>query len=222
LAIGDAYAQAADYRTRVTKTATTDDITIDAQLKAVSHFLDRRCRRKDGFNQSTSVEARTYDIGKRPEAGAAFTPDYLRLWLPDDVATVTGLIVKVDLNGDYDVTDANETLAINTDFWVGPIGAAVGSDPQPYEFLDIKPTSTVFGSWPQQRHAIEITAKFGWPEVPKAIKEAVVTITRQMRDAQESGYTLTLENLDQGISQGREVAMLVNRIEAQYKRAASF
>lgn len=222
MALGTAYATAAEYRARVTKADNSDDATIDAQLAAVTHYLDRRCRRSDGFNQSASVEARTFDITRTPENGAAFTSDYLRLWLPADVATVTGLIVKVDNNADYDVADTGETLAINTDFWVGPTNAAVGSDPLPYEYLDIKPTSTLISAWPLQRRAIEITAKFGWPEVPEAIKEAVITMTRMLRDLEESGYTLTLENLDAGQPYGREIAMIVNRIEAQYKRGPGF
>lgn len=222
MAIGDAYATAAEYRARVTKTDTGDDTTIDAQLKAVSHYIDARCRRKDGFNLAASAVARTYDIESRPGPSAAFTRDYLRLWLPEDIGATDSLAVKVDLNGDYDVADSGETLAINTDFWLGPstAGATPGTDPRPYEFIDIHPQSTLISAWPIQRRAIEITAKWGWPEVPEAVKEATVLITRQLRDAQESGYLLTLENLDAALPQGREIATLVRGIENAYKRAA--
>ena len=154
MALADAYAEPSDYRQRVDKSDTTDDAVLLAILKAASRYIDRRTRRRDGFNQSAAVETRTYDILKRPAADAAYSADGSRLVLPDDIATTTGLIVKVDLNGDYDVADSGETLAINTDFWVGPTNAATGSDPRPYYILDINPTTAAIGAWPIQRHAL--------------------------------------------------------------------
>ena len=221
MALGDAYATAADYRARVGKTNTADSTMVDAQLKAVSHYIDSRCRRRDGFNQSASVEARMYDIGCQSGPGVAFLADWRRVWLPDDIATVTGLVVKVDLNGDYDVADSNETLTINTDFWVGPANAAVGADPKPYEFLDLHPLSTKASAWPQQRRALEVTAKFGWPEAPEAIKELTVAITRQLQDLQMSGATAALQVLDQVVTGSRELTMLMRDIERQYRRGPS-
>src|SRR3990167_5079751 len=110
MAVTDAYATAAEYRERTTKSDASDDDTILAQLKAVSRWLDRRLRRF--FTQDAAVVARIYN-GNGEQI----------LWLPDDIATATGLIVKVDLNGDYDFSDSGETLSINTDFWLGPYNA---------------------------------------------------------------------------------------------------
>jgi len=223
MALGDAYASAAEYRTRVTKTSAADDTVIDEQLKAVSHYIDSRTRRRDGFNQSAAVEARIYDIQCRPGRDAAFSTDWgRRLYLPDGIATLTGLIVKVDLNGDYDVADADETLTINTHFWAGPANAATGSDPRPFEFLDINPNNSVVSSWPEQRRALEITAKFGWPEIPEAIKELTVMITRQVRDLQESGYTAAVQSLDQVVAESRELSLLMMNIERQYSLPPGF
>jgi hypothetical protein len=223
LALGDSYATAADYRARAGKTDTGDSTMLEAQLKAVSHYIDSRCRRRDGFNQSGSAEVRTYDIRCLPGPGVAFLADYYRrVWLPDDVATLTGLIVKVDLNGDYDVTDSNETLTINTDFWAGPSNAAVGADPKPFEFLDLHPNSTKANTWPEQRRALEVTAKFGWPEVPEAVKELTIAITRQLRDLQVSGASVALQNMDTVITGSRELTMLMLNIERQYRRGPSF
>jgi hypothetical protein len=195
---------------------------IDAVLKSSSHYIDSRVRRKDGFNQSTSVETRTYDIGRHRAPDTAWREGYARVWLPHDVATVTGLIVKVDLNANYDVADSGETLSINTDFWVGPASAAVGTDPRPYEYLDINPNSTKLSSWPLQRRALEITAKFGWPEVPEPVKELTIAIARWMRDLQTTGITIQVQAIDVQVQTSPELSALLKSIERQYAMAAGF
>lgn len=210
MSLGDSYATAAEARARWQKADVGDDTTIDAQLKAVSHYIDSRCRRRDGFNQSASVEARLFDGNGKS-----------RVWL-DDIATVTGLIVKVDLNADYDVADSGETLTINTHFWTYPDNAAVGSDPKPYEALELVPTNSVVTVWPLQRRAIEVTAKFGWPEVPEAIKELTVALTRYLRDIHESGITFSIQAIDSAVQESREMSFFLRNIERQYARPQSF
>src|SRR3972149_2249474 len=105
MAVVDSYATLAEYKVRVNLTTTGDDAAITAQLGAVSRLIDRECRRF--FTQDAAVVTRIFDGN-----GAS------RLWLPADIATATGLVVKVDLNGDYDFLDANESLTLDTDFWL--------------------------------------------------------------------------------------------------------
>lgn len=211
MTLGDAYADAPAYRARVAKADIGDDGVIDAQLKAVSHYIDSRCRRRDGFNQSASVEARLFDGNGKA-----------RVWLSDDIATVTGLIVKADLNGDYDYADSDETLTIDSHFWVGPWNAATGADPKPYEFLELIPTNSVVAAWPLQRRAIQVTAKFGFPEVPEAIKELTIALTRYLRDIHESGVTFSIQAIDTAVQESREMSFFLRNIERQYARPPSF
>lgn len=211
MALGAAYATAAEARARWMKADVGDDPTILENLTAVSHYIDSRCRRRDGFNQSVSVEARMYDGNGKA-----------RVWLPDDIATVTGLIVKADLNGDYGVADSGETLTIDTHFWVYPDNAAVGSDPKPYEALELVPTNGVVTTWPLQRRAIQVTAKFGWPEVPEAIKELTIALTRYLRDIHESGVTFSIQAIDTAVQESREMSFFLRNIERQYARPPSF
>ncbi len=168
----------------------------------MSRFLELRLRRWFGID--ASVVTKVFDGN-----GQA------KLWLPDDLATVTGLIVKVDTDGDYSFSDET-ALTIDTDFWVGPYNAALEPEPKPYEWLEVHPNSSVLSAWPEQQKSVQITAKWGWPAVPEAIKDATIMITRQLRDAEESGYTLSLESIDQAIPQGREVMTLLSRIERAY------
>src|SRR3990172_7553843 len=124
-AVTDAYATPAEYRARTDKSDLGEDTEIDGQLSAVSRFLDKRMRRF--FNQDAAVVTRTYDGNGRA-----------KLWLPDDIATATGLVVMADLDGDYDFSDET-ALVLNTDFWLGDYDADKGSEPRPFEWLGIHP-----------------------------------------------------------------------------------
>jgi len=203
--VGDAYATAEEFRQRTSKGDATEDDVILSQLTTVSRFLDLRLRRF--FTQDAVAVVRTFDGNG----------DVL-LWLPADIATTTGLIVKVDLNEDYDVTDAGETLTINTHFWVGPADADKGPEPRPYECLEVVPNNGLFDVWPDQKRAVQVTAKFGWSAVPGGIKERTIDLTRQMRDVLEAGATLTIQSIDTALTVSPQLKLLLWDIERQYAR----
>ena len=204
-AVTDAYATAAEYRGRVDKSSTVDDALLGALLLAVSRQLDKECERF--FTQdATAVTRDPYDGN-----GLA------RVWLPDDIATATGLIVTADLDGDYSFADET-ALTLDTDFWLGPPSADKGPEPRPWQFLEVHPDSTRLSVWPKQRRAIKVTAKFGWPAVPGAIKEATVLICRELIDLEKSGFTLILQNLDQAINLSPTAFGIMQRIKREYGR----
>lgn len=205
MAVTDAYATAAEYRARVGKADTADDSTISAQLAAISRFLDWKTGRH--FTQDAAVTTRLYD-----GSGQA----YLRL--EDDIASLTGLVVKADLDGDYDFDEADETLALNTHYWIDSQRATFGSEAMPWGRLQLIPSSGRLNVWPDQRNAVQVTAIFGWPAVPAAIKEATVALTRQLRDLQHSGMTLTLENLDAQVRVSPQASRLVDDLVRAYRR----
>lgn len=205
MAVTDAYATAAEYRSRTTKSDTGNDADILAQLTAISRVIDRECGRF--FGVDAAVVTRTYDGN-----GAGI------LWLPHDISTTTGLIVKVDLNADYDFDDTNETLTLDTHFWVGPENADKGPELWPWQFLEVVPTNSVLSCWPKQKRSVQVTAKFGWPAVPAAIKEATVAITRSLRDMQEAGYTLTLQDIDAAIRLSPEASVILRDMKGAYAR----
>ncbi len=208
MAVTDAYATAAEYRTRTTKNDTGDDATILTQLTAVSRLLDKECGRF--FNQDAAVVARIFDgngLG--------------RLYI-DDVATLTGLVVKVDLNADYDYADTDETLTKDTHYWIGPANAARGSEPRPYRILEIVPSNGRLTRWPEQLRAVEVTAQFGWPAVPGAIKEATIFITRELRDMQEAGATFQLQDIENAIRLSPQAFSLMQRIKREYGQPVLF
>lgn len=202
MAVTDAYATAEEYRARVTKADVADDTDILEQLTAVSRLIDSRCRRH--FTKDATVQVRLFDgNGDR------------KLYV-NDIATATGLIVKCDLNGDYDYSDSNETLTIDVDFWLGPDNAAFGSEPRPFYILETVPTSAKLQVWPKQRRAVQVTATYGWATPPGAIKEATIAITREVRDMQESGYSLNLQTIDAAIQSSPVASIILQDIVNRY------
>jgi hypothetical protein len=203
LAVTDGYATAAEYRARVTKTDAGDDTDIDEQLVAVARYIDQKLGRF--FTKDAAADQVRIIHGY---GGSILT-------VPDlSAAPETGK-VKVDTTGDgvYDTT-----LVINDDYFVGPVNAALGPEPKPYTFLEIDPNSALISSWPTRRRSVEITAAWGWPAVPNALREASVAICRQVRDLQESGVLASIQVIDAVVVQSRDLARLVKDLKVQYTR----
>lgn len=198
----DAYATVAEYRARVDKASGHSDIEIESQLSAMSRFIDHLTQRH--FTIDDAVTTRLYD-----GTGTA------ALRLPDDIATTTGLVVAVDLDADY---AHEQELTLNTHYWLDAPRAAFGSEPFPWARLQLIPSNGVASIWPNQRRVVSVTAKFGWASVPAAIKEATVALTRQLRDIQTSGLTLTLENLDEQIRVSPQSSRIIDNLIRVYKR----
>lgn len=218
MAVTDSYATAAEYRAGIDQDDTAEDPELLLYLTAISRLIDRRVGRS--FNQDAAVVERLY---AHPGGGETVMIDDLvpvhrgasRLWV-DDISTVTGLIVKVDLNRDY---VCEQTLTIDTDFWVGPQAAALGSEVRPYTYLDLHPNTTYLSAWPTHERSISVTAKFGWAAVPEAIKRLTIALAKQLRDVSKEPYTLTLDALEQRLplTTGGGVKML-DQIVREYGR----
>ena len=84
-----------------------------------------------------------------------------------DIATLTGLIVKLDTNddGSYDTT-----LTINTDFYVTPANAE--DESLPYDCIKILDTRSSERFDTTIVNNVQVTAKYGFASVPKDIETA--------------------------------------------------
>lgn len=198
----DAYVTAPNYRLRTDKSDDSDDTVILEQLKAVSRLLDRECERF--FTIDAAAVARYIDGRGGKE-----------IWLNADIGSVSNLVVLVDLDNDG---VPETTLTKDTDFWLLPRNAALGPEPRPWEAMLLMPTTTVLTAFPNQADALKITALWGWPAVPAAIVEATVLITRQLRDLQEAGITMTIQSIDEQVQQSPDSLRLLDKIRAMYRR----
>lgn len=209
MAVTDSYATAAEYRAGIDQDDTAEDAELLLCTTAVSRYIERLMPRMPSgtarhFTVDASVTTRLFDgNGKN------------RIWV-DDISTTTGLVVKVDLNADYDVADSGETLAIDTDFWVGPWNAAAGSEVRPYTFLEIVPTTSAFSAWPKQYKSVSVTAKFGWSAVPEPVKRATIGITKALRDISKAPYSLAYENIENAVRMSPVAHNLLDEVVYAY------
>lgn len=213
MAVTDAYASAATYRAIADKDSTAEDTEILDDLRAISRYLDGKLGQF--FTQDASAVARLFEgNGER----------VLRLdgieGCPG-IASTTGLVVKVDLNGDYDVTDTGETLTINTDFWVAPANAAQGAEARPWTALEVTPSTTVLSTWPKRRRAVQVTAIFGWPAVPKSIERATCLLAAIMR-METARAIVQRSEIGEMIEASREARGIVDNLSKHYRVGAWF
>lgn len=225
MAVTDAYATVEEYRSRTDSNSDSDDAEITVQLVAASRLIDNACN--TFFTKDVSPVERILSgpVGvpfRLSQRDISYVPEFIvgasRLYLPVGIASTTGLVVKVDTSGAPSATPTWQTLTKDTHFWLCPENAGYGPEPEPYTYLDVIPDNGVFDVWPSQRRAVSITARWGWPQVPLAVKEATIMLARQIRDLQEAGPLLTLQNLDGQVRLSPDLNRLIKQITSSYGR----
>jgi hypothetical protein len=163
--ITNGYALLADFKTAVTISDTTDDTDIEAAIEAASRQIDAIANRR--FWQDGTVATRTY-----------YPSEAYRVYV-DDISTTTGLIVKVDQDGDGTF---ETTLTINTDFLLEPVNAGADYPVRPWESIRLISGGqlSTFPSISTARPSVQVTAKFGWSAVPDAVERATITQARNV------------------------------------------
>lgn len=104
--------------------------------------------------------------------------DVRRLWLSDDVISVTTL--KADLDGDatYEIT-----LAANTDYWLYPYNRETH---EPAVAIDLNPDGAQLAAWPSAPRSIQLVGKVGYSEETEACGT-----TAEELDTSETDITMT-------------------------------
>ena len=144
-------------RLDIESTETTHDQILGAVLEAASRAIDGICGWR--FYTTTSDETRYYT----GEWGDQFFCD-------DPIVSITTL--KTDDDGDrtYDETWTTD------DYDPMPYNAA--TDNRPYTWLEVTPNGDY--TFPTSRKGIQIVGKFGWPELPSAIKDATLLLAEKI------------------------------------------
>ena len=154
-------------------TDTSDDSVIELLIEAASRYFDRETGRR--FFYTTLDETRYYT----PER------DEPRCLEIDPLTEITSLSV------DYSGLRSYSALA-STEYDLLPANASL--DGQPYTSIEINPMrSNSF--FPSYRNGVQIIGKFGWPIVPKDVKEAVLSIAQGLnstRSGQSSSGNVTV------------------------------
>lgn len=155
MAITNGYCTLAEVKAALRITDNIDDTLLENAVEAASRRIDGECSRRFYIDGTTS--ARTYAANR-----SAFV-------FVDDIATTTGLVVKVDdtFSGAY-----STTLTVGTDYQNEPLNAAAQNEP----ITLLRALNTGFPVENNGRALIEVTAKWGWPAIPDAIREATVLL----------------------------------------------
>lgn len=218
--VTDAYITVAEFRERTNSSAQDDEVVITSCVKAASRFIDRETNRF--FTKDATPTVRLYNGGEGVTSFVlarelSYEQPYGSsvLYLPDDISSTTGLVVKVDLDGDY---VCEKTITLNTHFWVGPANAARGPEPEPYTLLEVKPDNGVFSVWPGHRRSVEVTAAYGWPAVPEAVKECTALLSRMLMDMEEAGHLLIAQHIETQVRLDPRMGNVLERVKLAYGR----
>lgn len=149
MAIVNGYLDKAELKSYLQIGDTADDDELDVAIEAASRLIDEFCGRR--FYADGSATAKTF-----------VADDAHRLWLPD-FSTTTGLVVASDTtdDGTFDTTWAS------SDYQVEPLNPENG-----YPFTSIVAVDTRTFPTGSRRATVQVTAKWGWAEVPKRVKQA--------------------------------------------------
>jgi hypothetical protein len=130
-----------------------DRLLVEGWVEAASRSIDRYCMRR--FYADDTPTART------------FTPTEWTVCTVDDIASTLGLVVRTDEDDD----GVYERLWAATEYQLEPVNALAAGD----TVYVIRATGRASGpSLPLYKHTptLQVTARWGWPSVPAAVKQA--------------------------------------------------
>lgn len=151
------YTTLANVKLALKITDSTRDTLLSAAISAASEGLDNHTGRlSPGFSLDGAATARTYSTRKR----VLRTNDGELLFI-DEFGSTTGLVVETG-------TAASSWVAVaSTSYETEPENAIATSRP-------IRGLLMTNGRWPQGSTRVRITAKWGWPAVPKVVEQAAL------------------------------------------------
>jgi hypothetical protein len=180
---------------------TNQDDLLDAAINAASRQIDGVTGWPHGFWQDGTVVAREF-----------YAESHYCLDVPEGISTTTGLIVKIDEDGDGTF---ERTLTISTDFLVAPVNAGDNVPAWPYTEIIVTDNYSL-PLLSNRRPGVQITAKFGWPAVPDDIAKACLVLAHDLYKAKDAPFGVA-GIADQGVLRvgtNRTAALLL----APYKR----
>lgn len=218
MAITDAYATAAEYRTGISpaKTDTSVDGEILNDLTAVSRYIERK------LGQFFTKDASAVDRDFWPPLSGPVYPESENPWkyagkaakiLHLDVPLVSVTTLKTDENGD----GTPETTWAATDYQLLPMNADKGPEARPYTAIAIPSWSTQTG-WPAGR-LVRINGVFGWPAIPAAVKRSVIQLTALLR-LETPRATATVNDVGETLEMSGDARNIIRELSRVYTRSS--
>lgn len=189
-----AYATVEEYRAFIGRQTLDDDAVIAGNLETASRWWDLTLQRPFGFGLVAAPVARTFYVHRAADG------DGSRSLFVDEFGSTTGLSVSID----GEVVDPAEYAAL-------PPNAAQRPEPWPFDEL-----RRIGRAWPLAT-PIVVTARWGWPAVPRAIKEATIEWTAIWR-GESPAATGRVSELDEVQSFSPYHLSQLKRLTSMYRR----
>lgn len=163
------YCSVESLKSRLGITDTSDDHELAGAVRAASEQINGYVGRPFGFGRDAAVTIRTYQADSSRSVR-----------IPEGISTATGLIVKTDeaATGTF-----GTTLTVNTDYLLRPENALVDGWPVDEIWLADNYSFPILSNG---RHGVQITARFGWPAVPWAVREACLIASQALFKRKET------------------------------------
>lgn len=222
MSLNESYANAGEYRARISGTDASKDGLYEFALNAVSRYLDEILGwRATGFAKDASAVARVFDaphgafqrVYGYDSFGNPAGLDTRILHLDALSAAPTAVKFDLDHDGTYEVTLAA------TDYRVLPRNAARYPTPRPYTAIELAPGGD-YARWTPNT-LIEVTGVWGWPEIPQAIREATIELTAILL-LQSPRATSQINEAGTVLGTSQEAQGIIRSIPAAYRRAVRF
>ena len=165
MTVTNGYCSLDELKTALRITDALDDRPLESSVEAASRRIDGLCSRR--FFLDTATSQRTY------------APDRPRVLVIDDVATATGFVVKLDNDGSGTF---ETTLTSGVDYQVEPLNALTQGQP----ITMLRSLGTTFPVSSSRRATVQVTARWGWPAIPDAIREATILLASRHFKRNES------------------------------------
>lgn len=203
-AVTDGYATAAEYRAAIKKSDSSVDAAILTDLKGMSRVIEVATGRF--FTKDAAAVARLFDQRWRVDRDTGFYK--LRV---GDIASTSNFAIKVDT--DRDGSFADETAWDAADYELWPLNAPLGAEAWPWDTIAVPSWSTK--SAPVGLR-VQVTAIWGWPAVPEAIKRACIELTGILRlETPRANRTLNL-TVNEVTSMSRQAADIISALQEAY------
>lgn len=172
MAVTNGYCTLAQLRTHLGDTGSTlTTELLERAINATSRAIDEHCDRR--FWVDTQVATRTYRPTDRCLARV------------DDISTTTGLVIKTD-NGD---DGTYETTWSSTDYELEPQNA--DADSGGYAWWRIRAVGSYEFPVNTRRKSLQVTAKFGWSEIPPGVEQACLIRASAIFKRNEAVFGIT-------------------------------
>lgn len=136
---------------------TVDDYAINLAVEASTAMIQQYCGRQ--FTQDATATARVY---------VATNPYLAHV---DDISTTSGLIIKTDPGADGSFSQTWTTA----DYQLEPLNGKMNGQTWPYH--TIRAISSLYFPMDYNQALIQVTARWGWPAIPTAVKQAAIIQT---------------------------------------------